>query len=100
MQTQITYDYMESNRELISLSMQFAKLSEQKREVLKTLAHNNNATNKEIAAIIKCSHATASSALSILRDEGWIDSQTSGRHAFWSFIDEDVKTFIQWIYLF
>ncbi|MEG4596029.1 MarR family transcriptional regulator [Microcoleus sp. F8_C2] len=96
METQITYDYLESHRELICLSMKFAKLSNQQREVLKTLANKNNATNKEIATIMKTTHGTASSVLSTLRVEGWLDSTTSGRNAFWFFIDENVKTFVQW----
>jgi predicted transcriptional regulator len=96
MQTQITDDYLESNRELINLSMKFSKLSGLKKEVLKTLANNNNATNKEIATIMNVTHNTVSSALSTLRDEGWIDSKVSGRNAFWFFVDEDERNFIQW----
>jgi len=96
METQITYDYLEFHRELICLSMKFAKLSNQQRDVLKTLANQNNATNKEIATIIQISHGTASSVLSTLRVEGWIDSTTSGRNAFGFFVDEDVRTFVQW----
>jgi len=96
MQDYLTYDYLEFHRELICLSMKFAKLSNQQRDVLKTLANQNNATNKEIATIIQISHGTASSVLSTLRVEGWIDSTTSGRNAFWFFVDEDVRTFVQW----
>lgn len=96
METQITHDYLEFHRELICLSMKFAKLSNQQRDVLKTLANNNNATNKEIATIMKITHGSASSALSTLRLEGWIDSTASGRNAFWFLVDEDVRTFVQW----
>jgi DNA-binding MarR family transcriptional regulator len=94
-QTPITCEYLKANRELIDLSMRFAKLSNQKRDVLKTLAENDNATNKEIATILGITENTVSATLFKLRSENWIDSKTVGRHAFWFFVDNEEKNFIK-----
>ena len=97
MQSQISYDNLEANRELIQLSIRFTRLSDRKKEVLRILAERDYRTNKEIAeAMINCSHNTASSVLGVLRDEAWLESEAYGRNAYWFFVDNRVKTFIQW----
>ena len=97
MQSQINYDNLEANRELIQLSIRFARLSDRKKEVLRILAEKDYRTNKELAeAMIDCSHNTASSILGVLRDEAWLESEAYGRNAYWFFVDNCVKTFIQW----
>lgn len=96
MQSQINYDNFEQNRDLLQLSMRFAKLSDRKREILKILAEKDYITNKEIASVIGCSHSITSSLLAMLRNEQWIDSETHGRNAYWFFVDDSVKPFVLW----
>lgn len=96
MQSQLSYDNLEANRELIHLSMRFTRLSDRKKEVLRILAEKDYLTNKQIAEVIGCTHNTVSSFLSELRNEGWLESQAYSRNAYWFFVDDRVKTFIQW----
>lgn len=96
MQSQINYDRLEQNRELLQLSMRFAKLSDRKRKILKILAEKDYITNKEIALAIGCTHSITSSLLAMLRTEGWVESETHGRNAYWFFVDDSVKPFVLW----
>jgi transcription initiation factor IIE alpha subunit len=99
MESQAKYDNLNVNRELIQLSMKFAKLSTQKQKALQVLAEKDYITNKEIANLVGCNANTVGSVLNKLRNEGWIDSESHGRNAYWFFNDPNVKTFILWNYL-
>jgi predicted HTH transcriptional regulator len=98
MQSQINYNNLDANRELIQLSMKFAKLSTQKQQTLHVLAEKDYITNKEIANLVGCNPNTIGSVLNKLKNEGWIDSESHGRNAYWFFNNPNVKTFVLWNY--